>query len=164
LMEDNCICANSYYSNKPQLKLQTETTNQATFKAYPIPSRQEINPPKVIQKRYDPEVLKSSYSATYTKPQNLSRSQGDHLDSISQHLLNKPKNVPFYSDTSYKQSYPKHNVRKKQSRLNQRDPLPMSTSPRTQNFKESPTTNRLSSKRKTPIFRVVRKSRLLATT
>lgn len=61
-----------------------------------------------MQKHYDPDVLKSSYKSTYTKPaQNVFP---DQIDSISQHFNNKPKNVPFYSDTSYKQSYPKYDV------------------------------------------------------
>ena len=111
MIEDNCRCANSYYSNKPQLKLQTETTHQSTFKAHPIPQRQDIDPPKVVQKRYDPEVLRSSYNATYVKPKAVKDSYQDSVDSLSRHMMNKPKNIPFQSDTSYKQSFPKHDVR-----------------------------------------------------
>ena len=62
----------------------------------------------MVQKHYDPDVLKSSYKATYTKPSQSSFP--DQIDSISQHFNNKPKNVPFYSDTSYKQSFQRYDV------------------------------------------------------
>ena len=88
--------------------MQAETTNQATFKAYPIPQRQDPPVPKITQKKYDPDVLQSSYNSSYVKPRPVKDSYQDQVDVLSKHYMNKPKNVPFQSDTSYKQSFPKH--------------------------------------------------------
>lgn len=139
-MEDDCRCANGYYRNKPQLKLQTETTNQATFKSHPIPARQELPPPKVTSKRYDPEVLRTSYNSTFTKPTPLKEGYSSQVDSLSKHVHNQPKHVPFYSDTSYKQSFPKHEVPISPPRSNWKSNLPTSTSPRMSNSRGSPAT------------------------
>jgi hypothetical protein len=35
-MKDDCRCANSYYTNKPKLKLEGETTHNANFKPHRI--------------------------------------------------------------------------------------------------------------------------------
>lgn len=35
-MKDDCRCTNSYYAKKTHLKLDSETTNQATYKAHPL--------------------------------------------------------------------------------------------------------------------------------
>ena len=110
MIEDNCRCANSYYANKPNLKLQSETTNKATFKAYSIPQHQNPEPPKIVQKKYDPDVLCSSYDTAFIKPRVTKDAYHDQVDVLKQHYNNKPKNVPFQSDTSYKQSFPKHEV------------------------------------------------------
>lgn len=94
-MKDDCRCANSYYANKPQIKLQAETTNKITYVPHPIPKSTELAPPKHVQKHYDPDVLKTSYKSTFTQPPPPPRTE--QIDTLAHHLNNKPKNVPFYS-------------------------------------------------------------------
>lgn len=113
-MKDDCRCANSYYAKKPQLKLQSETTHQLTYVQHPIPKNTELPLPKYVPKHYDPEALQSSYKKTFTShPQ---APIADQIDTVAYHLSKKPKNVPFYSDTSYKQAFTPHQVRLKQVR------------------------------------------------
>lgn len=148
-MKDDCRCASSYYSNKPQLKLQGETTNQSTFKAHPITRQPELQVPKVVQRHYESDLLKTSYNSSFTKPPAAS-SFPDQIDSIGKHLSNKPKNVPFYSDTSYKQSYPRYDVSHSIRRSSPKGPPPTSTNPRTPSSRGNPATRLSSSRRRTP--------------
>jgi hypothetical protein len=64
--------------------------------------------PKVQQNHYDPEILQTSYKSQYIKPNNplTSTTLKSYNDSaiVSSYLNQKPK-IPFYSDTSYKDSY-----------------------------------------------------------
>ena len=109
-MSDDCKCVNSYYNNKPKLKMEGQTTHNANYKAYKIDPQPQLQPPKVTQKHYDPDVLQTSYKATYTKPTVQNTSTASDQNFISQYYQNKPKNVPFYSETSYNKSYEKPNV------------------------------------------------------
>jgi hypothetical protein len=109
-MKDDCRCANSYYRNKPKLKLESETTHNANFKAHHIEKAPDVQPPKVVQKRYDPELLQSSYKTTFTKPNVSANTSGNDQALISQYYQNKPKNVPFSSETEYNKSFQKTNV------------------------------------------------------
>lgn len=70
--------------------------------------------PKVVQKHYDPEVLQSSYKSQYNKPIVTKEPSNTSVNPAESYLKNKP-HVPFYSDTSYKDSYkPKPIVVEKQ--------------------------------------------------
>lgn len=109
-MKDDCRCANSYYSNKPKLKLDCETTHNANFKPHPIEPAPSMQPPKVVQKHYDPTLLQSSYKSTFTKPQAVNNSASNDSAIINQYYQNKPKNVPFSTETEYNKSYQKTNV------------------------------------------------------
>jgi hypothetical protein len=95
--EDDCRCANNYYNTKPQLKLQSETTHNSTFKAYPIEHQPTYQMSKVEQKHYDPTVLQTSYKSTYVKPVIVNDDKSSNANQVSNYLANKPKNVPFYS-------------------------------------------------------------------
>ena len=64
--------------------------------------------PKVVQKRYDPELIQSSYKTTFTKPPPNSTSVNADQSLVNQYYQNKPKNVPFYSDTEYKKTSSKN--------------------------------------------------------
>ena len=68
--------------------------------------------PKVVQKRYDPELIQSSYKTTFTKPPPNTTSLNSDQPLLNQYYQNKPKNVPFYSETEYKKSFQASNVRK----------------------------------------------------
>ena len=98
-MTEDCRCANTYYSNKPKIKHDYETTHHANFKPIPIEKAPTVQPPKVAQKHYDPEVLKTSYKDTFTKPNISASSYNQDQGIINQYYQNKPKNVPFYSET-----------------------------------------------------------------
>lgn len=139
-MKDDCRCTNSYYANKPHLKLQAETTNKTTYVQHPLLKNTEFIPPKHVQKHYEPEVLKSSYKCTYTQPPPPPRTE--QIDSLAQHFINKPKNVPFYSDTSYKQTYIRHDVPFTSFRWSHRGNQPMNISLKILSLKGSPAIKR----------------------
>lgn len=67
--------------------------------------------PKVVQKRYDPELIQSSYKTTFTKPPPNTTSLNGDQSLVDRYYQNKPKNVPFYSETEYKKSFQANNVR-----------------------------------------------------
>lgn len=108
--DKDCRCYNSYYHNKPKLKLESETTHNANFKPHPIEPAPTLNPPKIVQKRYDPELLQSSYKSTFTKPNINTTSSVNDAALISQYYQNKPKNIPFPKETEYNKSFQKTNV------------------------------------------------------
>lgn len=109
MSDKDCRCTNSYFLNKPKIKLQCETTHHANFKPHPIQTAPPINPPKIVQKKYDPELLQSSYKSTFTKPPiNLTSSNDTAL--LAQYYQNKPKNTPFPTETEYSKSFQKTNV------------------------------------------------------
>lgn len=108
-MSEDCRCANSYYRNKPKVKLESETTHNANFKPHPIEPTPSLVPPKIVQKHYDPELLQSSYKSTYTKPP-INQASSYDASLISQYYQNKPKHGPFPTETEYNKSYQKTNV------------------------------------------------------
>lgn len=69
-----------------------------------------MHAPKVVQKRYDPELIQSSYKTTFTKPAPNTTSANYNQSLVNQYYQNKPKNVPFYSETEYKKSFQASNV------------------------------------------------------
>jgi hypothetical protein len=140
-MSDNCKCANSYYKNKPKLKLESETTHNANFKSYPIEPTPSLQPPKIIQKKYDPELLQSSYKTTYTKPNIKAESSANDTAIINQYYQNKPKNIPFSTETEYNKSYQKTNVSFTLFRGNQSLSQPTFTSQRQLSSKVSQVIN-----------------------
>lgn len=62
----------------------------------------QLDPPKITQKHYDPDVLCSSYKNQFKKPVSGTGDNvggplaGSHLVSTFEY---KPKKAPFYSDT-----------------------------------------------------------------
>jgi hypothetical protein len=55
-------------------------------------------------------LLQSSYKSTFTKPPAVNSSATNDSALINQYYQNKPKNVPFSTETEYNKSYQKTNV------------------------------------------------------
>lgn len=99
MSKDDCRCTNSYYRNKPQIKLETETTHNSFFKPIPLEKPVRYDAPKVIQKHYDPSLLQSNYASNFTKPPPSNNYNSNDTALISQYYQNKPKNIPFSTET-----------------------------------------------------------------
>jgi hypothetical protein len=93
-----------------------------------------------VQKHYDPEMLQSSYKTTFTKPNVNSNASSNDQAILNQYYQNKPKNVPFYSETEYNKSYQKTNVLPVLFRLKLSLSPPMYISPKLPNLRGNPIT------------------------